>query len=208
MKRRLLLGIIFFASFAFAAQEAELGCKRLRIVLDPGLNQKMIDHEWASGKIRTEEPTVLQLVGCEGQLLDRFVLEAPLAKLDPEPLRGAHNPTYLVTADLTAEAGSYNGPLTVPIEIIDDRLVPAMAKSPDKSVKPIRLSQTLKSGWKRVPYQNADELLSVTSQPKSPGFVTIYRRYFLSPDGWQVKQRTKQELWESDSDFPSRTLFP
>lgn len=38
------------------------------------------------------------------------------------PVRGSPRPSYLVSADLTAEAGSYNGPLTIPIEVVGEKL--------------------------------------------------------------------------------------
>ena len=78
----------------------------MRVVLDARLSPDVVEREWGSGNPRSESPATLELVGCEGQLLDRLVLDAPLAQLDPIPIRGAPNPTYLVSTDLTAEAGS------------------------------------------------------------------------------------------------------
>lgn len=208
MKCWLFLCLICATSLSFAAQEVELGCKHLRVVLDARLSSDVVVQEWGSGNPRSEAPAILALVGCEGQLLDRFVLAAPLAQLDPVPIRGAPNPTYLVSADLTVEAGSYNGPLTIPIQIVRDHLVAAVARFTDKRIEPIRLTLTGKSAWRRVSNRNADDLLLVSSQPKAKGFVTFYRRYFLSREKWKVKQRTQNDLWESDGEFPSRELFP
>jgi len=208
MKRWLLLGFFCAASAAFAAQEVGLGCKHLRIVLDARLNPDTVEREWASGVSRTEAPAALELVGCAGQLLDRIVLEAPLAKIDPVPVRGTRNPTYLVSADLTVEAGSYNGPLTIPVQVVGDHLVAAVARFADQRVEPIRLTLTGKSAWKRVSRRNAEDLLLVSCQPKGSGFVTSYRRYSPARQAWKVKVLTRDGLWESDGDFPSRHLFP
>lgn len=208
MKIWVLLSLVCLTSVAFAGQEAELGCKHLRVVLDARLSAESVEHEWGSGHPRHEAPATLDLFGCEGQLLDRIVLESSLAKLDSVPLRGTRYPTYLVSADLTAEAGSYNGPLTVPIQIVNDRLVAAVAQLPDKRREPIRLSLTGKSAWRRVSIANSDNLLFVSCQPTGHGFVTSYRRYFPSGRGWKVKVRTQDGLWESDGEFPSRNLFP
>ena len=208
MKRWIFLSLVCATSAAFAAQEVELGCKRLRVVLDARLSPDVVAREWGSGKLRSEAPATLELVGCEGQLLDRLVLDAPLAQLDPLPLRGAPNPTYLVSADLTVEAGSYNGPLTIPIQVVRNHLVPAVARFADKGIAPIYLALTGKSAWRRVTNRNVDELLFVSCQPKGQGFVTFYRRYFPSRQEWKVKVRTRDGLWESDGEFPSRNLFP
>lgn len=113
-----------------------------------------------------------------------------------------------MSADLTVEAGSYNGPLTIPIQIVRDHLVAAVARFADKRIEPIRLTLTGKSAWRRVPNRKVDDLLLVSCQPKGQGFVTFYRRYFLSRKEWKVKVRTRDGLWESDGEFPSRNLFP
>lgn len=203
MKHWLLLYLICPTSISFAAQEADLGCKHLRVVLNPD----MVEQEWASGNPRTESPATLELVGCNGQLLDRFILAAPFAQLDPVPVHGAPNPTYLVSTDLTAEAGSYNGPLTIPVQIVHDHLVAAVARLTDKRIDPIRLTLTGKSAWRRVLNRNAEDLFLVNCQPKGKGFVTFYRHYFISHKEWKVTMSSQNGLWESDGEFPSRKLF-
>lgn len=208
MKRWIFLGLVCSTSVAFAAQEAQLGCKRLRVVLDARISPEAVAQEWGSGRPRSEPPAILELIGCEGQLLDRYALAAPLAQLDPEPIRGAPHPTYLVSADLTAEAGSYNGPLTIPIQVVRQRLVAAVARSADKRTAAIHLALTGKASWRRVANRKVEDLLSVSSQPGGRGFVTSYRRYFLSGQEWQVTVRTRDGLWESDGEFPSRKFFP
>ena len=151
MKRWLCLFLVGITSAAFAAQDVKLGCMALRVVLDSRLNAATVEQEWGSGNPRSEAPATLELVGCNGLVLDRFALDAPLAQLDPVPLRGAPHPTFLVSTDLTVEAGSYNGPLTIPVQVVREKLVVATAQSPDKGMQPIRLSLTGKSAWKRVP---------------------------------------------------------
>ena len=208
MKRWLFLMLACATSISFAAQEVELGCRRLRVVLDPRLGPDVVEREWGSGQPRTEPPAALELVGCDGQVSDRFILAAPLAKLDPAPVRGAPKPAYLVSADLTVEAGSYNGPLTIPMQVVGDRLVPAVARFADKRSEPIRLSLTGKSAWRRISHQKVDEFLLVSCQPKGTGFVTTYKRYFPSRREWQARARTRDGLWESDGEFPHRNAFP
>lgn len=208
MKKWLFLILACTSSISFSAQEIDLGCKRLRIALDPRLSPDVIERDWGSGQPHVGTPATLELVGCKGKVLDRLILAAPLAKIDPVPVRGAPRPSYLVSADLTAEAGSYNGPLTMPIEVVGEKLVPAVARSPGGRSEPVRLSLTGKSAWRRVSRHERDELLLVSCQPKGTGFVTTYRRYIPSQGKWQVRARSQDGLWESDGEFPSRDFFP
>jgi hypothetical protein len=208
MMRWLFLILACTTSVAFAAQEVELGCKRLRIALDPHLSPAVVERDWGSGQPRTGAPATLELVGCNGQVLDRSVLASSLAQIDPLPVRGAPSPSFLVSADLTAEAGSYNGPLTIPIQVIGEKLVPAVARSPDGRSEPVRLSLTGKSAWRRVSSGRVDELFLVSCKPEEAGFVTTYRRYSPSPGKWRVRTHTHAGLWESDGEFPDRKFFP
>ena len=212
MKRWLFLFLVCSTSAALAAQDAKLGCMQLRIVLDSRLSAATVEQAWGSGNPRSEAPATLELVGCNGAVLDRFALDAPLAQLDPLPVRGAPHPTFLVSTDLTVEAGSYNGPLTVPIQVVREKLLAATVKAPDQSTQPIRLSMTGKSAWRRVPGRHSgrhvDELLLVSCQPRDQRFVTSYRRYVPAHPNWQVKVRTVDGLWESDGEFPARKRFP
>ena len=205
----ILLLLLYCIPGTSAAQSVELGCKRLYISLDPLLTTDIVNNEWSSGKPRNETPARLELAGCNGQLLDRFVLDSPLAKIDPIPVQGAFYPTYLVSADVTAESGSYNGPLTIPIQIINNRLVPAVAQWPDKSRRPIHLAETLKQSWRRVAHGHIDNFYAFSCWPKkSGGFKTSFMRYTPFRQGWKVKIRSEDGLWESDNTFPSKKRFP
>ena len=208
MKRWLAIILLCSSSFVCAATTVEPGCKNLRIVLDARLSPALVAQAWGSGDPRPETAATLELVGCQGQLLDRLALPAALAQLDPLPIRGTAYPTYLVSADLTVEAGSYNGPLTMPIQIVGNRLLAAVARVADNRTKPIVLTLTGKSAWRRAAKKQSDDLLFVSSQPQGKGFVTIYQRYFLENHEWHVKQRRRIGLWESDAEFPNRQRFP
>ncbi len=210
MKKWCLLALFPIALAAQAAQHAELGCQRLRIDLDPALTEDVVEREWQSGEPRQERPASLQLVGCDGQVLSQMPLAAPLAQLDPHPLRGAPHPTFLVSADLTQEAGSYNGPLTTAVEVVSNRLRVAMAQPASAKGRPdpIQLTQTLKSSWRRVDEGPGEGLLAVRSQPSGGRFTTTFSRYSVRPGGWSVTSRTQAGLWESDTDFPADSAFP
>ena len=120
------LCLISFNSLADTAIKPR--CQRLALVLAKTLTPAAVDTEWANGNTRNDESAVLELRGCQGELRDRMVLASSLAKLDPTPLRGTAVPTYLVSADLTAEAGSYNGPLTIAMQIVAGHLSSAVAR--------------------------------------------------------------------------------
>lgn len=205
-----LLPLLCLTPTAQAAQHAELGCQRLRIDLDPALTEEAVEREWQSGEPRKERPASLQWVGCDGQVLSQLPLAAPLARLDPRPLRGASHPTFLVSADLTQEAGSYNGPLTTAVEVVSNRLQVVMVRPAGGKGRtvPLQLTQTLKSSWKRVDDGQGEALLAVRSQPSEGRFTTTFSRYDLSRGHWRVTSRTQQGLWESDADFPADTAFP
>jgi hypothetical protein len=212
MKRLILLllvGMFNINSLAQATEDIQIGCKRLSLVLNPLLSPSVVEREWASGNPRSGKPATLELIGCEGQVLDRLALDSSLAKLDPTPVRGAPYPTYLVSADLTVEAGSYNGPLTIPIQVVHDHLIAAVAQWPDKSRKPIHLAETLKQSWQRVSRGHVENFLAFSCWPKKgEGFETSFMRFFPFHQGWKVKVRTEDGLWESDGEFPNLKHFP
>lgn len=184
------------------------GCNRLTLLLDKRLTPAVVQQEWTSGNERVEEPARLELRGCQGELLDSFQLEAALAQLHPAPLRGTDVPTYLVSVDLTAQSGSYNGPLTLPIEVRKNRLQQVSAINADKQSEPIQLALTGKAAWKKMVWGNADHFLAVSCQPRDDDFFVSYRRFFPTRQGWQVRKRTQPGFWESDQDFPADNLFP
>lgn len=208
MKSRFLLTLLLLAGPALAADGVKTTCPNVTLILDPRLDAKKVEHGWGSGAPRDEANAVLALQDCSGKVVDRVTLPGSLARLDAEPMRGAPVPTYLVTVDETAEAGSYNGPLTQPFEVRDNQLQPASARDASGTTTPIRLALTGKAAWKRAPAGNAEDLLSVSCQPGEKGFVTTYRRYHSTSEGWRISERTEKGLWESDGEFPQVKSFP
>jgi len=206
--RWILCGLLCIRSLAFAADAAVPGCDRLTLVLDPHLTSAVVEQRWASGESSSEAPANLELRGCKDELLDRLPLDAPLARLDHVPLRGTPVRTYLVTVDLTAPAGSYSGPLTIPVQVENHKLKRAEASTPDRRLEPINLALTGKAAWKKVANGTTDDLLSVSCQPQGDGFLTTFRRYHPTPQGWLVRMRSDPILWESDGEFPKAGRFP
>jgi hypothetical protein len=208
MKHWILFGLLCIRSFAFAADAAGSGCDHVALILDPRLTPAVVEQRWASGELSSEVPANLELRGCNGELLDQLPLDAPLARLDNVALRGTEVRTYLVTMDLTAPAGSYSGPLTVPVQVIKHKLKRAEATTADRRIEPIKLPLTGKAAWKKVANGATDDLLSVSCQPQASGFTTTFRRYHPTRRGWQVRLRSEPILWESDGEFPKAGRFP
>lgn len=208
MSRWLPIALFCFGSAASGAEGVQIGCQRLELTLDPQLSAAIVEKAWASGEARSESPAVLELRGCQGELLDRLELQAPLAKLDRTPLAGPPDPTYLVSVDVTEPAGSYNGPLTIPVEVSKQRLHRVHATGADGRRQPIHLAATGKAAWRKLRVKGADDLLAVNSQPNGGDFVIFYRRYHPTRNGWKVRVRSERGFWESDQPFPHVRRFP
>lgn len=209
MKRLGLVALLIAAhTLVHAGDQAAVGCQSVKLVLDKRVTPRELARFWASGEQTTGAPAVLQLQGCNGELLDSMTLEAPLAKLDSALLRGVRSPTVLVTVDLTAPVGSYSGPLTKLVQVEGNRLTYAQARAADGHLQPIVLAQTGKAAWKKVRVGAVDQLLAVRSEPRDGKFTTSYRSYVHGKRGWTVRVRSRPGLWESDGEFPSRRSFP
>lgn len=208
MRRAISLALLCVSSSAFAAQDVALDCRHLRIALDPRMTPVMVEKDWGSGVFHEASPASVELVACDGRLLDRYALEAPLARIDPLSVRGAPYPTYLVSADLTVEAGSYNGPLTILLQVVQDRLTVATVEDPGGRVQPIHLAVTGKAAWRRRAAAGGDDFLQVVARPTSAGFVTDYRRFFVERKSWKQEVRVRPGPWEPDGDFPAANRFP
>jgi hypothetical protein len=208
MKRALLMIALSLVAPALAADEAEATCSQVILILDPRLDGKKVELMWGSGTALVEKNAVLALRDCSGEIVDRVPLPGPLARLDAQPVRGAPVTTYLVTVDLTAEAGSYNGPVTQPFEVRGTNLQPVAAHDATGRTELIRLPLTEKAAWTRVLVGDTEDLLSVNCQPADEDFVTTYRRFHPTSEGWQLSARKEKGLWESDRGFPETESFP
>ena len=207
MKNWLFICLFSWGSIALANDSIDVGCLRLQLLLDAGLTPDVVEQQWGSGESSSKKSAVLELHGCKGELLDRMVLDAPLARLDPIALRGTIVPTYLVSVDLTAPMGSYSGPLTIPVEIDSHHLKRVVASTENKKHEPINLALTGKAAWRKIAKRGGDEFFAVRCQPQGDGFVTSYYRYYTTRRGWKVSKRSEPGMWESDGEFPDARYF-
>lgn len=212
MKRWILASLLGLHALVFAGglvgKPIAPSCDSLKLVLDARLSPEVMAQEWGSGESRSTTPAVLELHGCKGELLDRMILAAPLARLEPSPLRGTHVPTYLVTVDLTAPIGSYSGPLSMPIQLVKHKLKRAKATNANGRLEDINLALTGKAAWKKITVNAVDDFIAVRCQAKGDGFVISYARFHPTFRGWQVRVRSEAGFWESDAEFPDLQHFP
>jgi len=208
LRRCALPALLIVLAQAAPARPAAGACDHLRLVLDARITAETLAKDWGTGAAHEAANARLELRGCHDELLDHLELAAPLARIEPEPLHGTPVPTWLVSADLTADFGSYSGPLTLPVEIVVHRLRVARSRGPAGASAPIHLAATGKAAWRRVVSAQGDELLSVASAMDHDAFVTTWRRYRITAQGWRWTQRQAPGLWESDADFPDFAQFP
>lgn len=204
----LLFSVASVAPLALGLPPEGERCPRVHLALDPRLTPTEVEANWATGQPIDASSAAIQLVSCEGEVLDTYGLDAPLARLDPTPLMGAPYLTWLVSVDLTAEAGAWSGPLTLPVEIVSQKLHPVDALVKSGNREPIRLTQTLRANWSRETLKGREDLLQVRSQPKGDGFETLYWRFSPTPGGWKARVTNRDGMWESDAEFPNTSLFP
>jgi hypothetical protein len=154
-------------------------------------------------------------VKSDGTVIDSVELERPLAELETARLYAGRTETYLLTVDYTAEAGSYNGPITSFVEVHAGglRWLEATDRKTGKTER-LALMRSLKSAWKLVPGRggSGQQILQALCRPWGKSldnhFVTMYRRYFFDGKAWIRLSRETQELTEFDGGFPDRRLFP
>lgn len=143
-----------------------------------------------------------------------LALQQPLARIEEAQLV-AGKTSFLVAVDYSVGFGSYTGITTQILDVRHGQFRWAMStNSHTHEVQPIRLAETLKSGWKLVPYRNAtQDILLVYCRPSrvaAPGheFVIGYVRYRFNGRYWIEYQRLKSGFWESDQPFPDPSAFP
>jgi hypothetical protein len=181
----------------------------LSLTMDPAITEEVLKNDWESGREHTEKPAELELRDSSKKLVDHLVLEAPLAQLDPSVVyTPSHQKEYLVTVDLTAPMGSYNGPLTHLVSTEGKHLSLVTVTDPEQRTSTLSLAMTGKSAWIRVKAGNQEDFLELRCRPEGEDFVKEYRRYHADRSGWHSLQRTEPGFWESEEDFPPESEFP
>ena len=145
-----------------------------------------------------------------GKVVAERALERPLASLEEcGPNRGGKG-GYLLTVDFSIGSGSYNGPGTTLLQVLNRTFLYAEAINvATRKRKVIRLTKSLKSDWRIETRSERTEILSLSSHPaNNDNFVSDYVRYSFDGTQWLEYRQQKAGLWESDQPFPPRSAFP
>src|ERR1035437_3341788 len=183
-----------------------------------GTGGDMQDDDPARSVFKSDPPhnAQVRIVTNKGTIVETSPLERPLAKLSRTLLYGTPRPTYLVTVDYSAGFGSYNGPVTLPLEVQDGRLhwLEATDSATGKKEQ-IELMQSLKTTWKIVDSasKTGKEILHAACRPDdfsstSNDFTLTYTRYYFSGSDWMRIQKKQPGFSEFEDGFPRRELFP
>jgi hypothetical protein len=163
------------------------------------------------------QPATLRLLDRKGRVVAEQKLERELARLEVHQLHPGHRSIF-VTTDLTAEFGSYSGPLTQILDLSAGALDYLQARDPvaDKHGI-ISLPATLKTAWRLVatPARSGpgNEILLVACRPESFGgkstrFMITYTRYHWTGSEWVSAHTQRPGMWEAEQPFPSFARFP
>jgi len=161
---------------------------------------------------------LVRLTDATGAELDLATLERPIADAVLVIPASASTPAvYGVSVDLTAEAGTYSGPLVQLLDARSRRLTWLRARdAAADSTAEIFLATTPKTAWQVVPREDGTghDILMVACRPITSGRVTdvgfqiIYTRFSADTAGWHAYRRTDRGCWEDDEAFPLRSRFP
>jgi len=161
--------------------------------------------------------SVLRLVDGNGRVLEKRELKGPYAEIDKTYLYSDNKPTYIISEDLTASMGSWNGPVSTLIEIKNGKIKELEYRSAKSDQKNhFFLMRALKSDWRIIDSGKGKgkEILSVhmerTYDEKTGelGELIRYRRYSFNGDEWIKLERTEEGWWESVDGFPNLSKFP
>jgi hypothetical protein len=212
---------------------------KLQILEDARLTPPLRKALWGSGDVNVEEDpslaefkadpphnAMVRVVARKG-VVQTFPLERSLVRLEAAKLYGTPHLTYLVTVDYSAGFGSYNGPVTMPLEVRNGRLqwLKATEKANGKEYQ-IELMRSLKTVWKIVdsPSGAGKEILYAMCRPdlKRPvftssdanpqttddDFILTYARYYFDGYHWIRVKRTQHRYTDFEEGFPGHSLFP
>jgi len=171
----------------------------------------------ASVKSLPPRPALLRIVASSGEELSRLALERSVAELEFIRFPRIHDSLLTVRVDLTADMGSYNGPMTR-LPGFDGghlRWMRATGSPPDTSDE-IDLGTMLKVGWQADSLAERPTLLMVECHPDYDkpasrsgdlAFLITYTRYFRDAGGWHQLERQEPGFWENE-EWPPRSSFP
>jgi len=157
-------------------------------------------------------PAKLRQMGPGGKVLEDTVFATPLARIETRRLGRAGAAIYLITTDDDVGFGSYSGRATELYAIHDRRLETLLATDETGNAQPIKLIDTLKSGWKimdaKPTHTVIQQLLCRPNFKTSDDFELTYITYQFDGHTWRSAHRTAPGMWEDDEDWPAASNFP
>jgi hypothetical protein len=162
-------------------------------------------------------PAIVRLISATGKELDRLPLERATANLARLAVT-RHDSVLAVTVDLSADAGSYSGPVMRFLDVDGTRLRwTQVFDDATGRFSELDLPTTLKTAWRIDAAGERPEILLVACRPDldhpaandgSASFVVTYSRFYLVRGKWHKVDRRVAGFWENEGEFPARNSFP
>jgi hypothetical protein len=162
-------------------------------------------------------PAIVQLVSATGKELGRLPLERATANLARLAVT-RRDSVIAVTVDLSADAGSYSGPVVRFLDADGTRLRwTRVFDDATGRFSELDLPTTLKTAWRIDAAGERPEILLVACLPDldhpaandgNAPFVITYSRFYLVRGQWHKVDRRVPGFWENEGEFPARSLFP
>ena len=158
---------------------------------------------------------MLRLVSAQGEELSRVVLERPVATA--RFLRfNARDSVLTVEVDLTAEFGSYNGPLTRIPHVVDDEIDWLTAVDATGDTSEVNLASTLKTVWAVDATASVPTILQASCRPnfdeqetaEEKQFILTFERIYRDGNTWRRIERHEYGYWDFEGVLPARRYFP
>jgi hypothetical protein len=159
----------------------------------------------------------VRLVGPTGNELSRLTLERATAELSRLAV-SRRDSVIAVRVDLSADAGSYSGPIVRFLDVSGPLLAwtQVLSDSTGRS-SDLVLPTTLKTGWRADNTSDDPKIFLVACRPdfdrpsstdRDVAFAITYSRLYRTNGQWHRVDRRVPGFWESDGPFPAGSLFP
>lgn len=159
----------------------------------------------------------MRVVSSDGRLIESFPIEGRKLYVSWVRGGGGGGPVFFVTGDLTADFGSYNGPVTQVFQVKNGHVLWAIAREGRRPER-IYLMDSLKTHWEvRRNGEGGIDIFEVACRPdvdtlteKGVDFQITYTRHSFDGASWTSVSRSEKGYWEyeDNEDFPDRGKFP
>lgn len=215
---RTIVALLFSASVCAAQSAAPVaGYRTHQSVRAPaaGMRFELLEDVRLPDTTVSLRPAIVRLVDRSGAERGRLTLERPAAELKRIAISKRDSATE-VNVDLSADAGSYSGPLVRFLSMDNGHIAWTQVVDSAGHHADLALPTTLKTAWQFASSGGRPEILLVSCRPDfsrpasdtAAAFVTTYSRLYMLGGVWHRVDRQVRGIWENDGDFPERSLFP